>query len=67
MSASLLEPELRHAILIALRGRGGPRVKRDSLVRNGNVDKVHEMRIKRSFVLVGRYGLLVALGFEQGD
>jgi hypothetical protein len=42
-------------------------VRRESLVRNGSVDKVHKMKIKKSFVFGGRYGLLVALGFEQGD
>jgi hypothetical protein len=55
--ASLLEPELRHAILAArgctlLNEIDGPRVKRASFVRSGRVNRVHKTRIKKSFVFV---------------
>jgi hypothetical protein len=48
MRASLLEPELRHAMVkvpgwALLIGREGPRVKRASFVRNGSVERVHEV------------------------
>jgi hypothetical protein len=55
MRASLLEPELRQAILIALDctlldGIDEPRVQRASFVRNGRVNRVHKTRKKKSFV-----------------
>jgi hypothetical protein len=52
MRASLLEPELRQAMVKALGwgifiGREGPRVERASFVRNGRVERVRKVDVKR--------------------
>jgi hypothetical protein len=51
MRASLLEPELRQAILNVLDCAllieiEGPRVQRASFVRNGRVNRVHNVEVK---------------------
>lgn len=56
--ASLLAPELRHAMLYALvfgtlREVKGPRMMRVNLVRNGSVKGDMRTQMRRSFVLMG--------------